>query len=118
MDSFELAKILNDEVQKKVKDENIIARNQTFINILDIPKVGVYVYKFEYDSKTTDIMGLFMPDFLKYADEFIVPKIKEYRDNNKNCQYQIYAKYISADMNQTADKNVFLISLYIGKVEN
>lgn len=39
MDSFELAKILNDEVQKKVKNEKIIATNQTFINILDIPKV-------------------------------------------------------------------------------
>lgn len=71
MDSNELTKILNDEVQKKVKNEKIIATNQTFINILDIPKVEVYMNKFEYDRKTNP-MVLFMSDFLDYTDEFIV----------------------------------------------
>ena len=114
MDSNELTKILNDEVQKKVKNENIIATNKT---LFDISKVDVIFYKFDYDRKIKNPIVLFMPDFLDYADEVIVPKIKEYKDKNKHCQYQIYAKYISADMNQVADKDVFLIKLYIGEGE-
>ena len=115
MDSNELTKILNVEVQKKVKNENIIATNKT---LFDISKTDVIFYKFEYDRKIKNHMVLFMPDFLDYADEVIIPKIKEYRDKNKYCQYYIYAKYISADMNQMADKDVFLIQLRIGKGEN
>ena len=115
MDSNELTKISNDEVQKKVKNENIIATNQSFI---DISNVDVIFHKFEYDRKTKNPMVLFMSDFLDYANEVIVPKIKEYKDKNKNCQYHIYVKYISADNNQVADKNVFLIQLRIGKGEN